>query len=325
MPARRRLAAVCTTVLTALGTLGMTAAPAGAAIGGRVTARSGAAMRTAPSSTGAVVAHLRNSTRMTIACFVRGSSVTGPVRRTTSWAKLTNNRYVSLAYVGYSGPLRACPAAVTKVYAGTVVSGDGAVNLRTGPSTRFPVMAGLRHGSRLRLLCSANGEKVTGTRGATTRWDQLADRRWISHAYVSSGNLPTCSAVPTPPPTLTNSEFIATAAPGAQRGWREYGVPPSVTIAQAILESGWGRSALSSVHHNYFGIKCNGQGPLASGCYSYQTFECRSNGTCFTISDSFRTYASPANSFRDHGLFLRSNSRYKGAFAYTRSANQFLY
>ncbi|MEU7869936.1 glucosaminidase domain-containing protein [Dactylosporangium sp. NPDC049140] len=65
---------------------------------------------------------------------------------------------------------------------------------------------------------------------------------------------------------MGQDEFIAAAVPGAQQSRREHGVPVSVTLAQAILESGWGTSALSTVDKNFFGIKCNGQGKHALGC-----------------------------------------------------------
>ena len=98
-----------------------------------------------------------------------------------------------------------------------------------------------------------------------------------------------------------------------------------VTIAQAILESGWGRSGLTKNDRNFFGIKCfnNVHGPIANGCHTYATYECLP--VCAPTTASFRTYASALDSFRDHGRFLFVNSRYLPAFAYTRDANQFLY
>jgi len=81
------------------------------------------------------------------------------------------------------------------------------------------------------------------------------------------------------------------------------------------------------VDRNYFGIKCqNGKyGTLAKGCHVYNTSECDKAGNCFATTASFRIYATMANSFRDHGNFLRVNSRYKPAFAYTRDANKFIW
>jgi uncharacterized protein YraI len=209
--------------------------------------------------------------------------------------------------------------------AGTVRTGDGPVRLRTGPSRAFPANGSADSGARLRLVCAAAGEKVSGTVRATTQWDRLTDGRYVSHAYVSSPALPRCAGkVPTAPVELTPAQFIASAAPGARKGWKQYGVPASVTIAQAILESGWGRSALSASDRNYFGIKCFGDpGPIAKGCHTYETWECDKAGRCFTTKASFRTYAKGADSYVDHGHFLRANGRYKGAFRYGRQPDAF--
>ncbi len=49
--------------------------------------------------------------------------------------------------------------------------------------------------------------------------------------------------------------FLKMAVPGAQAAQKKWGVPASVTIAQAILESGWGASSLAKQANNFFGIK----------------------------------------------------------------------
>ncbi|GAA2525898.1 sporangiospore maturation cell wall hydrolase GsmA [Pilimelia columellifera] len=300
-------------------------AAAAGAISGAVSAKKGTAMRISPTTSAKSAGALRNGARMLIVCSMSGQRVKGSVRTTSTWLKLVNGRYVSLGYVK---PQRVVPKCVSpaRTYAGKVRSADGPVRLRTGPSTMFAIHSTVSNGAPLKLSCQASGERIAGSNGTTTQWDRLTDGRWISHAYVTTTALPACTSTPAPPKTLTTAQFIAMAAPGAQRGWREYGVPPSVTIGQAILESGWGRSALSANHNNYFGIKCfNGaRGPLASGCYSYQTFECNKSGACWPETATFRTYANPTNSFRDHGNFLRVNSRYAGAFKHTRNSNAFL-
>ncbi|MEV6926565.1 sporangiospore maturation cell wall hydrolase GsmA [Dactylosporangium sp. NPDC051485] len=132
------------------------------------------------------------------------------------------------------------------------------------------------------------------------------------------------AALPEPNGTMSNAEFVAAAAPGAQRSQREYGVPSSVTIAQAILESGWGRSALASVDRNFFGMKCFGVGSFAVGCSEHSTSECTAAGQCFPATASFRTYASAADSFRDHGATLAGNARYAAAFAYRGAPDLFI-
>jgi len=223
------------------------------------------------------------------------------------------------------------PTATTVKYkVGTVHSADGKVNIRTGPSISALVKRTVTDGAKVYGVCGVVGSLVNGTVRSTTQWDRLVDGTYISHAYVVTPTLHLCPGASTQPiasPDLTPAQFLAAAVPGAQQGWREYGVPASVTIAQAILESGWGRSGLSATDRNYFGIKCqNGQyGTLANGCHVYRTTECATDGTCFATSASFRTYATMARSFRDHGNFLRVNSRYKPAFAYSKDANKFIW
>ena len=92
-----------------------------------------------------------------------------------------------------------------------------------------------------------------------------------------------------------------------------YGVPASVTIAQAILESGWGGSELATRANNYFGIKCAAvASPHQIGCIDKATWE-HLNGNDVTVTASFRRYASMRDSFLDHGLFL-TKPRYAAAF-----------
>lgn len=64
-------------------------------------------------------------------------------------------------------------------------------------------------------------------------------------------------------------EFIARLAPVAVQDMRKYGVPASLTLAQAILESNWGTSGLTQKANNLFGIK--GTGP--AGSVTMQTTE----------------------------------------------------
>jgi uncharacterized protein (TIGR02594 family) len=119
-------------------------------------------------------------------------------------------------------------------------------------------------------------------------------------------------------------DFIRRAAPGAQRGFKEFGVPASVTIAQAILESGWGKAHIGSAN-NYFGIKAQGPtsfGPIAIGTVTVPTREVI-NGRSVTVNGRFRKYRSMDDSMRDHGRFLRDNPRYRPAFSHSRDPNAF--
>jgi flagellum-specific peptidoglycan hydrolase FlgJ len=84
---------------------------------------------------------------------------------------------------------------------------------------------------------------------------------------------------------------------------------PSVTIAQAILESGWGNSSLTVKANALFGIKAgkNWKGKV----YSCKTQECYDGVNFTTETACFRAYASWAESIADHGAFLCRYTRYR--------------
>ncbi|OYT69948.1 MAG: hypothetical protein CFK52_12530 [Chloracidobacterium sp. CP2_5A] len=116
----------------------------------------------------------------------------------------------------------------------------------------------------------------------------------------------------------TGNAFIDSIAADAIRSQRATGVPASVTIAQAILESGWGRSALTRQANNYFGIK--GTGP--AGSVTMRTREVF-NGREVYVNAQFRKYNSAAESFADHAQFFIRNSRYATAMRHTNDAFRF--
>lgn len=111
-------------------------------------------------------------------------------------------------------------------------------------------------------------------------------------------------------------QFIASVAPGAISGWNKYGVLPSITVAQAIIESGWGRSGLSTQAHNLFGIK----GSYNGNSVTMPTREVY-GGRSVYVNDAFRAYANNSESVEDHGNFLYSNSRYHNLLGDTNYAS----
>jgi flagellum-specific peptidoglycan hydrolase FlgJ len=117
------------------------------------------------------------------------------------------------------------------------------------------------------------------------------------------------------------ARFVLAAAEAAQESQRATGVPAAVTIAQAILESDWGKSRLSAEHHNYFGIKAIARGGTA-GVATFNTWEVE-GGRNVTRQAAFRAYRSMADSFTDHGRFFHENSRYARALAVRHDARQF--
>ena len=338
----RRMLATPILVLAVGAGLGLAPGAAGAAgVQATVQVRTSLVVRSGPALDSAAVGMLRNGQRVTAVCSVPGRTVRGSIRTTNRWDRLSDGTYITDAYVSSAKPIARCatsspqaqkvqakPAAKYKV--GTVRSADGKVSIRTAPSTTAPVKRAVTNGAKVLGVCGVVGSLVDGTVRATTQWNRLTDGTYISHAYVVTPTLHLCpgaSTAPSTSPAVTSEQFLAAAVPGAQQGWRDFGVPPSVTIAQAILESGWGRSSLSAIDRNYFGIKCqNGRyGTLANGCHVYRTTECAKDGACFATAATFRTYATMSHSFRDHGNFLRVNGRYRPAFAYTRDANRFIW
>ena len=82
----------------------------------------------------------------------------------------------------------------------------------------------------------------------------------------------------------------------------DYGIPASIIMAQALLESAAGTSELAVNARNHFGIKCTSE--WFGGVYYYDD---DSKGECF------RQYANAAESFKDHALFLQ-RPRYATCF-----------
>ena len=104
---------------------------------------------------------------------------------------------------------------------------------------------------------------------------------------------------------LTPEEYIYKYRNYAIENRDLYGIPVSITMGQAILESGFGNGYLARVANNHFCIKC------------------KSTWTGPTIThsdddpnDCFRVYESVEESFRDHAEFLSTGKRYESLFAY---------
>lgn len=104
--------------------------------------------------------------------------------------------------------------------------------------------------------------------------------------------------------------FIARIAPAAQESMLLYGVPASVTMAQAILESAWGQSKLSIQALNFFGIKAR----RADDYAEFKTVEFR-DGKAGTEIARFRKFQSEQQSFAAHAQLLSQLKRYSPAMA----------
>lgn len=122
-----------------------------------------------------------------------------------------------------------------------------------------------------------------------------------------------------------SDEFVATMLPMAEQAAKRIGIDPRYLVAQAALETGWGKSVMrntdGSSSHNLFGIKATGnwQGGEARAI----TSEFR-NGQFVKETAAFRSYDSYQDSFHDLVSLLQNNARYQDAVKSADNPEQFV-
>lgn len=102
--------------------------------------------------------------------------------------------------------------------------------------------------------------------------------------------------------SISGLNYIDTYKGIAIREMNQYGIPASIKLAQALLESGNGNSYLAREANNHFGIKCGGVWTGKSVARSDDN-----------PNDCFRVYSDPEQSFKDHSQFLL-RKRYEKLF-----------
>ncbi|MBV9131642.1 MAG: glucosaminidase domain-containing protein [Chloroflexi bacterium] len=116
--------------------------------------------------------------------------------------------------------------------------------------------------------------------------------------------------------------FLNDAAIAARQTAALTGVPASVTVAQAILESDWGRSTLAQNANNFFGMKV--MGTLGNdGLVWMPTSEYDASGQLYQTTSAFRAYKSLTDSMMDHDRLLAGASRYAAAMKVSSDPKQF--
>ena len=100
--------------------------------------------------------------------------------------------------------------------------------------------------------------------------------------------------------------FLRSIAPEALLAARDHALPPSVILAQAALESGWGRSTLATRYNNFFGMKA---GRAATAAVLLETVE----GVGTPATARFRRYEGLGDSVRDHARLIAGDPRYAAA------------
>ncbi len=123
----------------------------------------------------------------------------------------------------------------------------------------------------------------------------------------------------------SQDEFVATMLPMAKAAAARIGIDPKYLVAQAALETGWGKSVMraqdGSSSHNLFGIKAgkSWQGEQARAI----TSEFR-DGAMVKETAQFRSYTSYQDSFHDLVTLLQSNDRYKDVVKSADNPEQFV-
>jgi flagellar protein FlgJ len=114
------------------------------------------------------------------------------------------------------------------------------------------------------------------------------------------------------PLAKSKEEFVRMMWPHAQRAGRELGVDPSALVAQAALETGWGRAVPTqgsgTSSFNLFGIKAGSGWQGATTHVPTLEFQ---DGVAVRKVERFRAYDSPADSFNDYARLIGSNPRYE--------------
>lgn len=127
-------------------------------------------------------------------------------------------------------------------------------------------------------------------------------------------------------PIQSADEFVSRLHPLAVEAARELGVEPKVLLAQAALESGWGRSVIKNSNgdnsYNLFNIKADKAWQGRQAQVATLEFD---QGIARKVNAGFRSYDSYEESFRDYVDFIKSNPRYGDALKKAGNAEQYMH
>ncbi|HKX12915.1 MAG TPA: glycoside hydrolase family 73 protein [bacterium] len=150
---------------------------------------------------------------------------------------------------------------------------------------------------------------------------QLQPEFWELLAAGPRPFAPSGQPVPAPKPQRPSpspqAAFFERILPYALETQAMTGIPASVTMAQAALESGWGKHAPGN---NFFGIK--GRGPAGSQKLSTREFI---GGRWLRKLAEFRRYNNPLESFLDHAQVISEGRYLRHAMEHTASAREFVH
>ncbi|MBM0108309.1 flagellar assembly peptidoglycan hydrolase FlgJ [Steroidobacter sp. S1-65] len=144
--------------------------------------------------------------------------------------------------------------------------------------------------------------------------DATATTQAVSSATFPASTQNVAAGEDHQPLAQSKEDFVRMMWPHAQRAGSALGVDPSALVAQAALETGWGRAvpthSSGSSSYNLFGIKAGTSWEGATASVPTLEFE---DGVAVRKVERFRAYASPADSFNDYARLIGNNSRYENA------------
>jgi len=159
----------------------------------------------------------------------------------------------------------------------------------------------------------ADGSASLAWTGADDRWSDLATTAADDDIGIDASATAAAKAAAASLGERTPEGFVAQIWTHAQKAAKELGVDARALVAQAALETGWGRRGISrgdgASSNNLFGIKATGWSGerVTTGTHEYVA------GVKQSQTADFRAYASPAESFADYVRLLKTNPRYQQA------------
>ncbi|MDH5435364.1 MAG: flagellar assembly peptidoglycan hydrolase FlgJ [Gammaproteobacteria bacterium] len=123
----------------------------------------------------------------------------------------------------------------------------------------------------------------------------------------------------------SKQSFVEGVWPHAQQAAKSLGVDPTVLVAQAALETGWGKHAMKDAQgqqsHNLFGIKADNR--WQGKTVSVMTTE-YADGVVSRERAKFRAYDSPKASFEDYVNFIKNSPRYQEALGQAQNSQGYV-
>ncbi len=164
---------------------------------------------------------------------------------------------------------------------------------------------------------SAIQQPCTSTGLTEAQRQQYSDANVLLFDQTQNSCLSTCSTNTIAVPgavTGTVSSFVDAYGQYAFDIGKQSGIPYDAILGQAALESGWGKSSLTTEAYNFFGIKVGSSwtGPTIT----MKTAEQKPDGTVYYVDAAFRRYANAGQGFADYATVIHSASRYAPALTY---------